>query len=131
MAQNAWPIWVTPAGCDWVEPYACTNVGLIISVASQLALVALGGLWLLRGKEAERHIWRPGGASRRRVSAFFGFWFCYILLVGAQNAQPAVPVWFFPLIGEWAQVWLAAGVWMFAVVVYYLAATGDSYQLRL
>lgn len=116
---NIAPSWVTPEGCDLHVPYDCLNIGLIISVCGQLLVIALGGIWFLRTRDEKRDLWGPRGVSRTWLNAYFVFWFLFIFLVGAQNAQWIVPIWFIPTIGEFAQVWLATAFWIMLVLIYY------------
>jgi hypothetical protein len=125
--SNTAACWVTPPDCDMQIPYACINIGLIINVTIQLILVALMGYWWLRTDSDYKYLWKPVGISDRTLNAFFVLWFLFILMVGLQNAQPFMPIWFIPLIGEWAQVWLAVAVWIVIVVVYYNVTRNQTY----
>lgn len=107
--------------CDLHYPRDCINVGLMASLAIQTVLLLAGGFGFLATKEDKKYVWRPAGVNNFTRQSFFAFWTLLVLLVGLQNAQPYVPLWFFPQIGEWSQVWLASAVWTLLFLGYHLA----------
>jgi hypothetical protein len=113
---NVGPLWVTPEGCDFKQPYTCTNIGFILGTLLQMALILFSAVWWLRKPDDYKYIWNPAGVSTRRLVILFFFWFLFDWLVAPQNYAGVVPVWFVPIIGEWAQVWLAVFVWFVIMV---------------
>lgn len=114
---NILPAWVYPQGCNPTIPGDCINAGLMLSVGLQLLLIVLCGTWLMRTRSDDKYLWGRGAISRTKQRIFFSAWFLFILMVGLQNAQPYMPLWFIPLFAEFAQVWLFAIAWLICVVV--------------
>lgn len=106
--------------CDLYYPRNCANVGLIASIVIQTILIAAGGFGFLATKADKKYVWQPAGVSDFARMSFFGFWLLLVVLVGMQNAQPYIPLWFVPQIGEWSQVWLASLIWIAALLLYHL-----------
>ena len=78
------------------------------------------GTWLLRRRDDTYYLWAPNGVSPRRVTFFFLMWGLFVFMVGLQNAQPYVRLWFLPALAEWSQVWLFEGLWMALLVIIWL-----------
>lgn len=106
--------------CDLHYPNQCLSIGLVASLLLQVILISAGGFGFLVMAEDKKYLWRPAGVKRFTRQSFFGFWILLVLLVGLQNAQPWVPLWFIPQIGEWSQVWLACAVWTLLLLTYHL-----------
>ena len=78
----------------------------MVGLVWQLTWILLSGFWLMRTKDDDRYLWKPNGMSKRQINTFFLMWALFVLLVGAQAAQPWMTLWFLPTLAGWARVWL-------------------------
>ncbi len=104
--------WVHPPGCENYVPGACINYGFMLATVLHVAFAILTIQWWLVNGRSKKRIWDPAHFTSTRRWWFLGGWISFVLFIGIQNWEPIIPIFFFPLIGQWAQVWLALAIWI-------------------
>lgn len=116
LATGIMPTFILPSDCDQYVEQNCINAGLMLMVATQVCLIIAGWFVWMRLKVFRLHFWARYGLARKtyrwRIHVLFAAWLAFVILVGLQNAQPYIPLFIAPVIGEWAQVWTFAGIWL-------------------
>lgn len=120
LGANVLPAWVVPSTCNPTLVGDCINAGLMLSIYLQVTLTILCAVWFMQTSDDKRYLWKPARVAGKKLAILFGVWATFTLVVGIQNAQPYMPLWFVPLFAEFAQVWLAASIVLVGILFIFL-----------